>query len=50
MTITLERVPASGPARDELTALLPGYLRGLGVDAHYPYLPLYWTEAGRFPI
>ena len=49
MTITLERVPASGPARDELTALLPGYLRGLGVDAHYPYLPLYWTEAGRFP-
>ena len=27
MTITLERVPA-GPAREELTALLPGYLRG----------------------
>ena len=49
MTITLERVPAGGPAREELTALLPGYLRGLGVDAHYPYLPLYWTEAGRFP-
>ena len=19
------------------------------MDAHYPYLPLYWTEAGRFP-
>ena len=28
MTITLERVPAGGPAREELTALLPGYLRG----------------------
>lgn len=49
MTITLERVPSSGPARDELAALLPDYLRGLGADPDYPYLPLYWTEAGRFP-
>lgn len=49
MTMMLKPVPAHGPARDELARLLPDYLRGLGAETDYPYLPLYWTEAGRFP-
>lgn len=29
--------------------MLFGYLSELGVDTDYAYLPLYWTEPGRFP-
>lgn len=32
-----------------LAGMLSDYLRELGVDAEYPYLPLYWEEPGRFP-
>lgn len=33
-----------------LSAMLPGYLRELGVESGlYPYLALYWLEPGRRP-
>ena len=33
-----------------LAAMLPGYLRELGVGTlAYPYLALYWVESNRFP-
>lgn len=32
-----------------LAAMLLDCLRELGADEAYPYLPLYWREAGRYP-
>lgn len=47
MKIDIEPIPNS--AQHELKTMLLGYLTELGVDAEYAYLPLYWTEPGRFP-
>ncbi|MDR0261210.1 MAG: GNAT family N-acetyltransferase [Comamonas sp.] len=47
MKIEIEAIPCS--SQSELQTLLFDYLTELGVDAEYAYLPLYWTEPGRFP-
>lgn len=47
MKIEIEAIPSS--SQNELKAMLFGYLSELGVDTDYAYLPLYWTEPGRFP-
>ncbi|CAM4074391.1 MULTISPECIES: GNAT family N-acetyltransferase [Pseudomonas] len=40
--------PALEREKQHFEAMLPEYLRELGVDGDYPYLPLYWQEPGRF--
>ncbi|CAI8886639.1 MULTISPECIES: GNAT family N-acetyltransferase [Pseudomonas] len=40
--------PALESEKAHFEAMLPGYLRELGVEGEYPYLPLYWQEPGRF--
>ncbi|CAI0709075.1 GNAT family N-acetyltransferase [Serratia ficaria] len=40
---------ASRAQQPLLAAMLPDYLGELGADIDYPYLPLYWREAGRYP-
>ncbi|HAT4983991.1 TPA: GNAT family N-acetyltransferase [Serratia marcescens] len=47
MAFSLEQ--ASLAQRPQLAAMLSDYLRELGADEAYPYLPLYWREAGRYP-
>ncbi|WGL93369.1 GNAT family N-acetyltransferase [Serratia marcescens] len=47
MAFSLEQ--ASLAQRPLLAAMLSDCLRELGVDGDYPYLPLYWREAGRYP-
>jgi len=47
MKIEIEAIP--GSSQHELKTMLSDYLIELGVDAEYPYLPLYWAEPGRFP-
>ncbi|MCP1103890.1 GNAT family N-acetyltransferase [Serratia nevei] len=42
-------VSASCAQRPLLAAMLSACLRELGADEAYPYLPLYWREAGRYP-
>ncbi len=47
MSIELSVVPKS--SQGILTTMLVDYLRELGVDTEYPYLPLYWEEPERHP-
>ncbi|OKB68266.1 GNAT family N-acetyltransferase [Serratia marcescens] len=47
MSFSLEQ--ASRAQRPLLAAMLSDCLRELGADQAYPYLPLYWREAGRYP-
>ncbi|HGH4788793.1 TPA: GNAT family N-acetyltransferase [Serratia marcescens] len=47
MAFSLEQ--ASLAQRPLLAAMLSDCLRELGVDGDYPYLSLYWREAGRYP-
>lgn len=47
MSFSLEA--ASCAQQPLLAAMLLDYLRELGADAAYPYLPRYWREVGRYP-
>jgi len=47
MSFALEA--ASCAQQPLLAAMLLDCLRELGADEAYPYLPLYWREAGRYP-
>ncbi|HGM5485540.1 TPA: GNAT family N-acetyltransferase [Serratia marcescens] len=47
MAFSLEQAPLA--QRPLLAAMLSDCLHELGVDGDYPYLPLYWREAGRYP-